>query len=147
MAKKTETLKSSRISAARQKTKAQKPTQVGNEKKEKPDAKIKISKKRKNSPLAKAIEESPKWKCVCGYEGDDFIHFRAVTWRTSSPSYSSDVYFPDQGVNFLVCPKCGTARCNIRVEGEYKYVKRANFLDPHADPWPIGWGRRGNSIY
>ena len=91
---------------------------------------------------------SIKLKCICGHEGEDFIGLRAVTWRVSETSYSGDWYFPDQGVNLMVCPECGTVRCNIRKEQKYKFVKRANFTDPTNEaPFRSGWRRDGNTMY
>jgi hypothetical protein len=90
---------------------------------------------------------SKKLKCICGHEGNDFIVLKAVTWRVSKSSYSSDWHFPDQGVNLMVCPECGTVRCNIRKENEYKYVKRANFIDSKNEPpFRSGWRRSENTM-
>jgi hypothetical protein len=90
------------------------------------------------------------FKCICGYEGNGFVVLKAVLWRESIGSFS-DVYFPDQGANLLVCPECGTVRCNVRVlekteekSEDQKYVRIKNFSDHNRG---LGWIRNHDTMF
>lgn len=59
-------------------------------------------------------------RCICGYTGncmDDWLHFRAVAMHNEhyKPEQLGieDVKPPVDAVRIYVCPRCGTAKCNV----------------------------------